>query len=102
MLFHGHAFLTSSSKTSKALYNKKGDNMIPDFGPEADALIKKTCELFPETFALKNFPNETFRVSQSSSYMSGGHVMIYIERRVGNEWLAFSKGTFTELNREIK
>lgn len=76
--------------------------MISDFDPEAELLIQKTCALFPETFALKNFPNETFRVSRTSSYMSGGSVMIYIERRTDDGWLSFAKGTFSELKNQIK
>ena len=81
---------------------------LPDFGPEADAAVKATCALFPPVFLLRKYPGE-FRVSESASYVSGGVVMVYVQRRFsgthrGNAdegWRDFAKGTVEELKGQI-
>ncbi len=56
---------------------------------------------FPNTFGLLEFPDDTFRVSVQSSYISGDTVMLYTERLVNGKWLSFAKGTANELHREM-
>lgn len=91
--------------------------MIPDFGPKADAAVKAACAQFPGTFQLRNHTG-TFRVSERSSYVSRGVVMLYTQRLLSvadyksryskpdepteeDRWVDFAKGTAEELNRNI-
>ena len=66
----------------------------------ADAIAR-----FPAQFGLRAFPGEVFRVSTFSSYHSGGAdrntIMLYTERKNGNEWLDFAKGTESELRAQM-
>jgi hypothetical protein len=57
---------------------------------------------FPDTFALRAFPNDTFSISPSSSYVNdSGVVMLYTERLVDGKWLSFAKGSPSELRSQI-
>ena len=66
-----------------------------------DANICYAVARFPPTFGLRGFPGDMFRLSPMSSYISGGNVMLYTQRKEGDHWLDFSKGTEPELRGEI-
>ena len=66
-----------------------------------DAKIRDALARFPPTFGLRGFPGDVFRLSPTSSYVSGGNVMLYTQRKEGDHWLDFSKGTEPELRGEI-
>lgn len=89
---------------------------IPDFGPRADAAVREACELFPARFGLRAIRGGVFRACERASFVSRGQVWVYTERLVSREeyarlanppresgelWLAFAKGTITELQREL-
>ena len=74
---------------------------LPDFGPAADAAVKAACAEFPETFKLRAYPGDTFRLSESASFVSQGRVLLYTQRLVNGEWLDFAKGTADELRTHI-
>lgn len=66
------------------------------------AIVNAAAE-FPETFGLRAFPGEKFRVSISASYVSDGQVMLYTDvwSRARGEWQSFAKGTPAELRAQI-
>tara|TARA_R110002110_G_scaffold26350_4_gene96950 strand:+ start:672 stop:926 length:255 start_codon:yes stop_codon:yes gene_type:complete len=57
-------------------------------------------------FGLRKFPGDVFRISEGASYVNNVKdpetgqwnevPMIYVYRKVGVRWLAFSKGTIRE------
>jgi len=63
--------------------------------------IRAAIARFPATFGLRGFPGDVFRISPTSSYVSGGRVMLYTERKDNDDWLDFSKGTESELRGEV-
>ena len=63
--------------------------------------IRDAIARFPSTFGLRGFPGNVFRISPTSSYVSGGRVMLYTERKDDGGWSDFSKGTESELRSEI-
>jgi hypothetical protein len=63
--------------------------------------IRNAIANFPSTFGLRGFPGGVFRISPTSSYVSGGRVMLYTERKDNGDWLDFSKGTEAELRSEV-
>lgn len=65
---------------------------------EIDAVIAT----FPPHFSLRGFPRDRFRISPSSSFESEKGIQLYVYRQVGDEWLAFSKGSAVELRHEIR
>jgi hypothetical protein len=71
-------------------------------GPD-QKLIDEVIATFPKTFGLRNFPDETFRISPMHSYFTGpgygeGRLMLYTERkREDGSWASFAKGTEYEL-----
>lgn len=75
-------------------------------GPD-QKLIDEIIATFPKTFGLRNFPNETFRISSRDSYFTGpgygeGRLMLYTERkREDGSWASFAKGTESELHSNI-
>jgi len=58
---------------------------------------------FPVEFGLRGFPGGRFAISERKSYMSGGEaiyvVLIWSKRR--QEFIDFSKGSASELSRQI-
>jgi hypothetical protein len=66
-----------------------------------DEKIRAAIAKFPPTFGLHGFPGDVFRLSPTSSYVSGGRVLLYTQRKDGNQWLDFSKGSESELRREV-
>lgn len=64
---------------------------------------------FPETFGLRGFPGEVFRISDSSSYFNGPvfgpienkALILYTERVYQGEWRDFAKGTESELRAQL-
>ena len=79
-------------------------------------VFKRVAATFPATFGLRAFPGDTFRISESSSYFNGPmlsceeqHLMLYVERhkkshterKRGDEWVDFAKGTAEELRRQV-
>ena len=63
--------------------------------------IRDAIARFPSTFGLRGFPGGVFRISPTSSYVSGGRVMLYTERKDNDDWLDFSKGTESELRSQV-
>jgi hypothetical protein len=63
--------------------------------------IRAAIAKFPATFGLRGFPGKVFRISPTSSYVSGERVMLYTERKDNGGWQDFSKGTEAELRREV-
>jgi hypothetical protein len=68
--------------------------------------IAAVIATFPETFGLRAFPGDTFRVSASASYFSGnggtGTLNLYTQRRnPDGVWCDFAKGTESELRAQI-
>ena len=62
---------------------------------------------FPETFSLRAFPSDVFRISDRASYFRGWvpdvhDLVLYTERLVGDEWVDFAKGSVTELRAQVK
>lgn len=66
-----------------------------------DEKIRDAIARFPPTFGLRGFPGDVFRISPTASYVSGGRVLLYTQRKDGNQWLDFSKGSESELRREV-
>ena len=66
-----------------------------------DEKIRAAIARFPATFGLRGFPGDVFRISPTASYVSGGRVLLYTQRKDGNQWLDFSKGGESELRREV-
>ena len=62
-----------------------------------DAKIRDAIARFPPTFGLRGFPGDVFRLSPTSSYVSGGNVMLYTQRKEGDHWLDFSEETSRSL-----
>jgi hypothetical protein len=69
---------------------------------EAKKAVAEAIASFPETFELKAFPGETFRIGVRESYVSGDTVLLYTQRLVRGEWLDFAKCAIWELERAIK
>jgi hypothetical protein len=63
--------------------------------------IRAAIAQFPATFGLRGFPGGVFRLSPDSSYVSGGRVALYTQRKDGDSWNDFSKGTEAELRGQI-
>jgi hypothetical protein len=70
---------------------------------EQQKQIAEAIALFPATFQLRAFPNETFRISQRDSYVNDSDaLMLYTERLCEDgKWKSFAKGTVGELRTEI-
>ena len=66
--------------------------------PTDNERIAQAIAEFPETFGLRGFPGKRFSLSQRSSYVSGGEVMLYT---VTSEGLDFTKGTPAEIRAEV-
>ena len=64
--------------------------------------IQMAIDAFPATFGLRGFPGGVFRLNAQNSFVSGGALKLYTDRRTEDgTWAAFSKCTFDELNHEI-
>jgi hypothetical protein len=69
---------------------------------ETQDAINAAISRFPETFGLRAWPGDTFRISQGSSYLNDAGVpMLYTEVKRGNQWESFAKGTEQELQRTV-
>lgn len=81
---------------------QKRETMIPDFGPQADAAVAAAVASFPPSFGLRAYSGDTFRVSSSSSYVSGGRVVLYTERLgADGQWRDFAKGSADQLREQM-
>lgn len=63
--------------------------------------VSKAAAKFPESFGLRGFPGQRFKINKAASYESpinSGNVLLYVFTEDGK---AFSKGTPSELRREI-
>ena len=68
----------------------------------ADEKIRAAIAKFPTTFGLRGFPGDVFRISPMASYINdSGRLTLYTQRKVGNQWLDFAKGSESELRREV-
>lgn len=83
-----------------------------DFGPEANEAIDKAIASFPETFGLRGFPGDTFKIDRRDSFVSQGRILLYTHKLMSDDsllskeagkrvWSAFSKGSIEELRREV-
>lgn len=64
--------------------------------------LNETIATFPSTFKLRAFPGETFRIEHGACYTrSNGEHVLYVYRKSESCWLAFSKGTVSELRSQI-
>lgn len=70
---------------------------------EQQKLIADAMAEFPESFGLRAFPGDVFRISKVASYVNdSGVVMLYTQRRANpGSWLDFAKGTAGELRAQI-
>jgi len=75
--------------------------MISDFSDEAKKLVQDAIARFPETFGLRAFPGETFRIGVWESYYSQEKVLLYTQKLTKGEWVDFAKGTEDELRKQI-
>lgn len=71
-------------------------------------VFQRVKATFPDTFGLRGFPGELFRISEDSSYFGGkmcsceeGDLILYTERKRGEVWSDFAKGTAEELRGQI-
>lgn len=65
-------------------------------------LIVATLVTFPQQFGLRGFPGDTFRCSETDSYVDSESVVIYTERLCEDGiWRAFAKGSVAELRKEF-
>jgi len=64
--------------------------------------IAEAIALFPSTFGLRAFPDDTFRITEPFSYVNdSGVTMLVTEVLRGDQWVQFGKGSIAELNAEI-
>lgn len=97
----------ATRKTSRAQLNREIAEVLARKGKRHHSTISDNAKIhdaiarFPPTFGLRGFPGDVFRLSPTSSYVSGGSVMLYTQRKEGDHWLDFSKGTEPELRGEI-
>lgn len=65
-------------------------------------MIEAAKAEFPETFELRVFPGDTFRISSAHSYVNdSGVLMLYTEVLRSGKWLSFAKGSVRELRAEV-
>lgn len=71
-------------------------------------VFQRVKETFPDRFSLCGFPGEVFRISEDSSYFSGGmlscaeqDLMLYTQRLRDGRWSDFAKGTVAELRGQL-
>jgi hypothetical protein len=69
-------------------------------------IIKDAMSRFPETFGLRAFPGETFRISEGASYLSqwgkAESLQLYTQRLCEDGvWKDFAKGDEAELRRNV-
>jgi hypothetical protein len=69
-------------------------------------IIKDAMSRFPETFGLRAFPGDTFRISESASYLSQwgdpDSLQLYTQRLCEDgKWHDFAKGDEAELRRNV-
>jgi len=67
--------------------------------------LRDAIAQFPATFGLRAFPGEVFQISVRDSYESDfpkpGTIYLYTQRKDGDRWLSFAKGTPQELRAEV-
>jgi hypothetical protein len=66
-------------------------------------IVDAAIARFPETFGLRAYPGEQFRISRASSYVNDSDVLqLYTERLCEDgKWHSFAKGTESELRNEV-
>ena len=69
---------------------------------ERQDAITEAAAKFPETFGLRGFPGDRFRVSRAASHFAFGGVVLYTQMKCDDGvWRDFAKGTPAELHREV-
>lgn len=73
---------------------------------EQKQMVETAIKLFPETFGLRAFKGEVFRISKTHSYVSDivgrNKVILYTDvQGVDGEWRSFAKGTIVELMADL-
>jgi len=63
-----------------------------------DERIAQTIAKFPKTFGLRGFPGQRFSLSQRSSYVREGEVVLYTVTATGED---FAKGSPAEIRAEV-
>ena len=67
-----------------------------------DRKLREAYARFPETFKLRAFPNDTFRLSLLSSYVNdAGEAVLVVQRYTDGKFTDFGKGTEAELRAQI-
>jgi hypothetical protein len=65
-------------------------------------VIDEAIRRFPATFGLRGFPGEVFRISRTHSYIGdSGAPVLYTERKSGDDWPPFAKGSESEIRAEM-
>jgi hypothetical protein len=85
-------------------------DVAPPYKPGL-ALIRAAIATFPETFGLRAYPGDVFRLSERSSYVANDaatvptlYTQCWRSRAAGwhcDEWCDFAKGTPDELRRQL-
>jgi hypothetical protein len=71
---------------------------------EEHLAVQEAIARFPETFGLRAYPGETFRIGVRESYYSDHQrqVLLYTQRKMPDgQWRDFAKGSEEELRREL-
>lgn len=78
-----------------------------------NALLGETCRdcgvnaitwsvaQLPETFGLRGFPGDVFRANAQNSYLNDSGVQVYLDVYRDGKYVAHSKGTLAEVQREM-
>lgn len=67
------------------------------------AAIAAAVKTFPETFGLRAFPGETFRLGHlMSHFVSEGEVQLVVQINRDGTWLDFGRNTPDFITREIR
>jgi hypothetical protein len=71
---------------------------------EQQQAIQKLINSFPETFGLKAYPEQTFRLSPRASFFNDkDQIMLYVQvKDYGNQWLDFAKDTEQGVRQQIR
>ena len=69
---------------------------------EEKALIREAIARFPETFGLRAFPGQKFRISERASFFNTPQdLQLYVQCERGGEWLDFGRDCEAKLRAEI-
>lgn len=64
-------------------------------------LVQNTIDSFPPVFGLRAFPGVVFRLSRTHSRLVDGRVMLYTESKREAWWCLHTRGTESELRRQL-